>query len=93
MKNMSKKDVEIQLREDGYIKIDKSFDYLLGMKIYNLTKDKLDEWFNNIEKAKVILEQYKLLDVKDIWKSELNELMASLGYRRLNTKNKKKMSI
>jgi DNA topoisomerase-2 len=66
-----------------------SYDYLLGMPIYQLTQEKIDE-LKKQEKEKNA--DYKSLDVltaEHIWKHELIELKTSLENNSSNTKQSK----
>jgi hypothetical protein len=73
-------ELEDELEENDFEKMgnNKNYDYLLGMPIYQLTHEKIEE-LKKQEKEKT--SEYKLLDelkATDIWKNELIELKASL---------------
>ena len=72
--NQKKVDIIEQLKKYKYIMKDESYDYLLRMPIYNLTKDKIDEFNNN---AKLRLEELEILKTKsnkDLWKDDYSEI-------------------
>jgi DNA topoisomerase-2 len=80
--NMKKQDIETKLEELKFPKLSKdkkqddkeTYDYLLTMPIYNLTKEKIDE-LKNIENEKQV--EYDLLEnktIKEIWLEELELL-------------------
>ena len=56
-----------------------SYDYLLNMKIYSLTKEKYEELKRKHDELQQQLEDYKALTVEDIWLSELDQLEAALN--------------
>lgn len=56
-----------------------SYDYLLNMKIYSLTKEKFEELKRKHAELTKQLEEYKSLTVEDIWLSELDQLEQALG--------------
>lgn len=56
-----------------------SFDYLLNMKIYNLTKEKYEELKRKFDELNQQLEDYRKLTVEDIWLGELNQLEKALS--------------
>ena len=54
------------------------YDYLLGMKIYALTKEKFDELKRKQGEIEKKLNDYKALTVEDIWLHELEDLKNEL---------------
>ena len=71
--NMNKKDILEQLETKKYHMVDESFDYLIKMPIYNLTKEKIEELKKNRD---IKVEDYtnlKDMDVKDIYLNELKD--------------------
>ncbi len=63
-----------RMEKDKYLKVDKSFDYLLNMHMRSFTEEQLLKLQNELDD---ILKKIKILndtDTKDIWKNELNEL-------------------
>lgn len=90
-KNKSKRDIENDLSTYNYDLIDNSFDYLLNLNIYNLTKDKLEDYINKEKELQKKLEDYIKKDIKDIWIEEINELLKALGYSNKDLKESKKV--
>lgn len=77
--NKRKKDEIISdLIKQNFDKIEDSYDYLLNMPIYNLTKEKYDEILDKIKKLKVELGEVKKSDTKEWYINELNELQKKL---------------
>ena len=81
--NKTKDFIEGKLEENEYPKLsrnnsdEKNYNYLLGMNLWSLTYEKVEE----LKKQKDDKEaEYNLLkdkSIKDIWKEELNELLDS----------------
>lgn len=55
-----------------------SFDYLLNMKIYSLTKEKYESLKRKMEEMKLKLKEYENISVEEIWINELEELEKKL---------------
>lgn len=73
--NKKKDDIISQLENfDKIIKVDDSYDYLLRLPIYSLTKEKVEEIKENISNLKEKIKILETTDAKDIWLSELEEL-------------------
>ena len=75
--NRKKADIESKLFVLKYPKLgkDESYQYLLGMPIYSLTFEKVQELQKQKNDKEIEYEKLKKTDIKDIWKSELNELL------------------
>jgi len=75
--NRKKADIESKLFVLKYPKLgkDKSYQYLLGMPIYSLTFEKVQELQKQKNDKEIDYEKLQKTDIKDIWKSELNELL------------------
>ena len=56
------------------IKINDSYDYLLEMKIYTLTAERITDLENKIKNLTLDLEKIKGTTIETMWNSELNEL-------------------
>lgn len=70
-----KKDVVCEvLVKKQYPLIDDSYDYVLKMPIYNLTKEKYEELLKNVDDLNKTLKMYESLTESDIWLNELNQL-------------------
>ncbi len=55
-----------------------SYDYLLNIPVYHLSKEKYEEYRTLAKKMKFDLKEYREKDVKDIWNDELIELEKAL---------------
>ena len=53
---------------------DKNYYYIIDIKLFDLTLEKMEELENKFKAKKEEYEKYKKLNSKDIWKSELLEL-------------------
>jgi DNA topoisomerase-2 len=76
--NKKKEDIIKQIDSNSIDMIDDSYDYLLNMPIYSLSKEKLDELSENIKKKK---EEEKIIKdsiPKEVYISELEELYKKL---------------
>jgi DNA topoisomerase II len=72
--NKKKSEIITQLEEREYSKKDDNYDYLLRMPIYNLTKEKIDEFDNTSLAKKTELERLKTKTNKDLWKDDYIEI-------------------
>ena len=72
--NVKKVEIIEQLEEGDYLKQDDSYDYLLKMPIYNLTKDKIDEFTELLNNKKEELQNLEVQTPKSLWLSDLKEL-------------------
>ena len=89
--NKSKTNIIEQLEKGKYPKENDNYDYLLKMPIYNLTKDKIDEFNTNLENKQ---EEHKTLSSKDnkqLWINDLNILEPKLTQFKTNKKFKFKV--
>ena len=75
--NQRKVDIIMQLEKGSYEMKDESYDYLLRMPIYNLTKEKIDEFDNSAKSKKDELENLKTKSNKDLWKDDYSEIEAT----------------
>jgi len=75
---MTKDNIISQMDVLKMMKIDDSYDYLLNMSIYSLTKEKIIELKEQYEKKKVELEEIKNTEITKMWLSDLKELKKSL---------------
>jgi len=67
-----------QIEKINIEKIDKSYDYLLTMPIYSLSKEKYDELMKMINDKKIELKNLKNMDPKIVYIEELKELLKKL---------------
>ena len=72
--NQKKVDIINQLEKGKYEKKDDSYDYLLRMPIYNLTKEKIDEFDNSAKQKYSELTLLKTKTNKDLWKDDYTEI-------------------
>lgn len=68
---MKKNELEAYLDYNKYTKFDSSFDYLVKIPIYNLTKDKVQELESDILKMKSEIAVIKGKTVQDMWSEDL----------------------
>jgi DNA topoisomerase-2 len=80
--NKKKLDIETKLIELGFPKIGKSkdddkvsYDYLLSLPVYNLTKEKIDELKQNKDDKETEFNELNSITPEEIWTSELNTLI------------------
>lgn len=79
--NKKKTVIEENLTDKEYPKLGKTFndkiisyDYLLGMNLYSLTKEKIEELEKQLDDKKKLYNTLKKKSPQDIWKEELDEL-------------------
>jgi DNA topoisomerase-2 len=72
--NNKKKDIEAYLDENAFPLKDDSYDYLIKMPIFNLTKEKKDELLKELNDKKEVLQNISSKSEKDMWNDDLNEL-------------------
>ena len=71
---VKKVDIIAQLKTyPKLITVDDSYDYLLAMKIYNLTEEKLSELLQQIKNKKIDLNEIQIKDIKEIWSEEIKK--------------------
>lgn len=73
--NKAKKDIIEQIKLIPKIMmVDDSYDYLLKMPIYSLTKEKIDELTRLLESKKLQLKELKDITINEMWKNDLKNL-------------------
>lgn len=70
----SKADILQEMKQRNFEQVDGSFDYLLDMKIYALTLEKVNTLNKQIKEAEAALAQKEALGERDMWFRELCEL-------------------
>ncbi len=70
----SKLNIERQLIDLKFKLIDESYDYLLNMPIYSLTKEKIIDLKSSYDSKKVELENIKKSTLENLWLDDLKEL-------------------
>lgn len=77
-----KKDALVKVLESHKLeKIDDSFDYLLNMAIYTLTKEKFDNLINTYKIKKQEIKDLEKKDIKDWYLEDLKDLEKIYGYK------------
>ena len=66
-----KVDLEQELVNLNFVKIDESFDYLLSIKTYQYTLEEMDKLYAEASKVVTELQQLKGTSVIDMYKSDL----------------------
>ena len=87
-KDTSLEDV-LKWQKDGH----KDYDYLLKMPIYNLTKDKIDEFNTNLENKESEYNKLLAKDNKQLWIDDLTLLEPKLSPFKINKKLKFKFKV
>lgn len=73
--NNTPKDTIIKwLLDNSFAKIEDSYNYLLNMPIWNLTKERYDDLMNKAKAKKELLNETMKLDIKNMYLDDLNEL-------------------
>jgi DNA topoisomerase-2 len=72
--NVPKIEIIKGIEEMGLEKIDDSFDYLLRMPIYSLTKEVFDKLKADFLEKKAEIQKMEQTDPKDMYVNDLNEL-------------------
>ena len=66
------------LEENKFGKIDDSYNYLLNMSIYSLTKEKYEDLINKAKQKKDLIDEISGKNPKDMYLEDLNELKKKL---------------
>lgn len=72
--NRSRDELEADLTANGFTKINESWDYLLGQKIWNLTQEQLEKLTKELAKEKTEYNRYVNTSIENIWLKELDFL-------------------
>jgi DNA topoisomerase-2 len=72
--NKSKDEIVTQIESISIEMIDDSYDYLLRMPIYSLTKEMFEKLKADFTSKKEEIEKLKLVDPKDMYIEDLSEL-------------------
>lgn len=72
--NVPKAEIITQIESIGLDKIDDSYDYLLRMPIYSLTKELFDKLKEDFSNKKLEIKKLEETDPKDMYLSDLDEL-------------------
>ena len=76
--NKSKEEIIINLEKYKFDKIDDSYSYLLDMRIYNLSKEKIDDLNTELLKEQEILKSISDITIQQMWINDLQVLKKSL---------------
>jgi DNA topoisomerase-2 len=77
--NNRKKDLIVKdLESNKFMKIDDTYNYLLGMSIYSLTKEKVDELNALYKKKQTEFKALKKTSESELWMKDLEELKSML---------------
>ncbi len=77
--NKKKEDIIKQIEKVNIEKFNYSYDYLLSMPIYSLSKEQYEKLLNDIKDKKIEEKEIKKSDPKQIYMLELEELGKKLG--------------
>jgi len=72
--NVAKQEIVEQIIQAKLEMIDDSYDYLLRMPIYSLTKELFEKMKEDFVKKKEDIKAYELIDPRDMYLEDLNEL-------------------
>lgn len=72
--NVAKQQIIVQIEQIGLDKIEDSYDYLLRMPIYSLTKELFEKLKEDFRLKKEEIEKLKATDPKDMYMIDLSEL-------------------
>ena len=72
--NKKKSKIESKLEQYDFPQRDKSYNYLLGMSLYSLTYEKVEELRKQKETKETEYTELKNLTKEEIWYNELEEL-------------------
>lgn len=73
-----KKDIISQLESQEFPKIDKSYDYLLNIKIHQFTEEQIDKLTQELNNMMAQFEEHKSKSPKDLWMYDLDNLEKEL---------------
>ena len=72
--NTTKSEIITQIEQNNFDKVDDSYDYLLRMPIYSLTKEVFDKLKSDFTSKKEEIEVLKSKEPKELYLKDLNEL-------------------
>ena len=72
--NKKRSELEDELDKHKFVKFDSTYNYLLGMPIYNLTMEKIDELKKQEEDKQNQYDELEKLTIETMWVNELNKL-------------------
>ena len=78
--NRKRKDIESDLEENEFPKlVNDTYNYLLNMAIYTLTKEKIDELKKQQDELQTEYNNIKAKSIEDMWREELESLKELLN--------------
>ena len=83
--NKSKADIIEQLEKMEYPKKENEYDYLLRMPIYNLTKEKIDEFNQLLNNKQTEFDNLSVKTPKGLWSHDLDSLKNYLVKHKYNS--------
>jgi DNA topoisomerase-2 len=78
MSNRPKQDIITDLEKSKFDKINSSYDYLLSMPIYSLTKEKYEDLLNQVSENEKETKRISSINPVDMYKDDLKELRKKL---------------
>jgi DNA topoisomerase-2 len=78
IQKVDEKELDIEMEEKGFQKVDGSFEFLLGMSMRSFSKQKLDHLMSQIEEYRSQIKELKRQTPKDLWKRDLVKLEKEL---------------
>ncbi len=78
IRNVPKLTIVSKLQDFKFDKIDDSYDYLLRMPIYSLTRELYEKILQELQDVKLQLEEVKLIQSKDMYLKDLQDLKKKL---------------
>ena len=87
----SKDDINQQLEQRQYLKVDDEYKYLVSMPIYSLSSEKKEELENEAAKKNEEFNELQGTSVETMWKSELEDF--KLKYREFLSKKEKEQNV
>jgi DNA topoisomerase-2 len=88
-KGKRKQELILELETKGFLKQTNSYEYLLGMPLWNMTQDKIQALTTELQGARQQLSSCRKITPEQIWNNDLNELMDAV---RFGTSKKRKHS-
>ena len=62
------------MEEKQFPKIDNTYNYLLSMKIYSFTEEKMKELEKDLMEVEALLEEHLNKNYRDLWREDLEKL-------------------
>jgi DNA topoisomerase-2 len=75
LQKMTDDDLHTYLTKHKVLKIEDGYEYLLSMQVRNMTKTKIGNLEEQLEKEKVELEAYRKITPADMWRNECTDVL------------------